>query len=221
MLPRALALFWGEVVSWAAPWGLYALAASAVVLAAGWSRRREIMQRQGGPAIRSGMSLAPASLGSEMVDVLAEAASVMQRFESLAAEHFVALEVAVQPGLTVGANLRALQEILTELVRQAIEHSPCGRVLLGAAQVGGRVQIAVCDDAGNTDRALRASQLRQAQRWAALQGAILDIDVRPGQGTTTTLRLPAGPRTHGMDHHDPADVWSTAQPAREETGAGR
>ena len=221
MLPRALALFWGEVVSWAAPWALYALAASAVVLAAGWTRRREIMQRQGGSAIRSGIALAPASLGSETVDVLAEAASVMQRCESLAAERFVALEVAVQPGLTVGANMRALQDILTEIVRQAIEHSPCGRVLLGAAHVGGRVQIAVCDDAGNADRALRASQLRQAQRWAALQGATLDIDVRPGQGTTTTLRLPAGMRPNEAVHQDPADVWSKPQPAREKTAAGR
>jgi hypothetical protein len=126
----------------------------------------------------------------------------------------------------VRTDARALREIVGDLVSHAIEQSPCGRVLLGAAHIGGRVQITVSDEAAHSDRALRASELRPAERLAALQGATLEIDARPGQGTTVVLRLPAAASGRNAKVEaevvlDPASVWAPAQRAREGSNVGR
>ena len=123
------------------------------------------------------------------------------------------------PASSVRTDPRALRQILGDLVSRAIEQSPCGRVLLVAAHVGGRVQITVSDDGPHPDRALQASRLRPAERLAALQGATMEIDARAGQGTTVVLRLPAGvtSRRPGIeaDALDPASAWALAERERE------
>ena len=138
----------------------------------------------------------------------------------------MALELAVQPGLAVRTDARAFREIVGDLLAHAIEHSPCGRVLLGALHTGGRVEITVSDDAAHADRALRASELRPAERLAALQGATLEIDARPGQGTIAVLRLPAGGATSrrpGIEAEtpDPASARALAERERAGSAAGR
>jgi two-component system, cell cycle sensor histidine kinase PleC len=222
MLPQWLSGFFDGALAVAAPAGLLALTVSAVAVIAGWSRRREVLEVQGNPLVPARIALGQAPLAADALDVAAEAAALLALFEGFATQRFVALELAVQPGLAVRADPRALREILGDLVRRGIEQSPCGRVLLAAAHVGGRVQITVSDDGRQIDRAAQASRLRPAQRLAALQGATMDFDVRKGQGTTVVVRWPAGTgnRQPGAEAApDPAAVWQAPSRARENSGA--
>jgi hypothetical protein len=204
------------------PGVLLAFTVSAVLLAAGWQRRRDILTRQGqrNPANRFELGQTPFASG--VLDLATEARAVLQRFEALAAQHFVDLELAVQPGLKVRADPRVLREILSDLTTHAIEQSSCGRVLLGAVQSGGRVQISVSDAGSGADRATQASRLRPAERLAALQGATMEVDARANQGTTVILRLPTSGsvrRSANGALTDPASVWASSRAKRETSGA--
>jgi hypothetical protein len=193
----------------------------AVAVFSGWQRRSELLWRQGRPGRADRFALSQGPFESGVVDVAAEAHEVLRRFESLAAQQLVALEIAIQPSLTVRADQRAMREILGDIVARAIEQSPCGRVLLGAVRTANRVQITVSDDGAGIDRDLQASHLRAAERLAALQGATMEIDARDGQGTTVALRMLAGATSqrasHSADNLDPASVWTAAA---EQAGAG-
>jgi signal transduction histidine kinase len=223
MLQQELTAILDRAAAVAFPVTLLALSVSAVIVLAGLRWRRYLLQLQGRPveAVRIALGQTPFAAG--VLDVAAETTAVMRRFESLAAHRFVALELAVQPELAVCTDPHALREILGDLVVHAIEQSGCERVLLGAARIGGRVQITVLDDGVHADRALRQSQLRTAQRLAALQGATIEVDARAGQGTTVVLRLPASAtsRRPGFEAEilDPASIWAPAQRAREGSGA--
>jgi hypothetical protein len=209
------------VVLWAA---LAALTVSVAAVIAGWGRRRDLLRRQGSPFIPARVQLGQAPFAAEFLDVAAEAASLLLRFEGLAARRFVALELAVQPALAVRADPRVLREVLGDLVERAIEQSPCGRVLLAAVHAGGRVQVTISNDGRQIDRAAWASRLRSAQRLAALQGATMDLDARPS-GTTVVLRWPGGPGTQQIGAEtampDPAGLWQAATPARESSNVTR
>jgi signal transduction histidine kinase len=225
MLQQALTAILDRAAAAAFPVTLLALTVSAVIVVAGWRRRRSLLDRQGRPFDAGRIELGRTPFAAGVLEVAAEAMAVMQRFESLAAQRFVALELAVEPELAVHTDAHAFREILGDLVTRAIEQPACERVLLGAARIGGRVQITVSDDGPHADRALRESQLRAAQRLAALQGATMAVDARAGQGTTVVLRLPAGATSRqpgaGAEAVDPASIWAPAQRAREDSGAER
>jgi signal transduction histidine kinase len=224
MLPRLLETV---LVATALPATVLALTVSTVVVMTGWRRRRDLLQRQGRPFVTPRVELGQSTLEAGVLDVVLETTAAMRQFESFAAERYVALELAVQPGLAVRTDARAFREIVGDLLAHAIEHSPCGRVLLGALHTGGRVEITVSDDAAHADRALRASELRPAERLAALQGATLEVDARLGQGTIVVLRLPAAAsgRNSRIEAEapvlDPASVWAPAHRAREGSRAER
>ena len=206
MLPRLLETV---LVATALPATVLALTVSTVVVMTGWRRRRDLLQRQGRPFVTPRVELGQSTLEAGVLDVVLETTAAMRQFESFAAERYVALELAVQPGLAVRTDARAFREIVGDLLAHAIEHSPCGRVLLGALHTGGRVEITVSDDAAHADRALRP-----AERLAALQGATLEIDARPGQGTIAVLRLPAA--ASGRNSRIEAEA-----PVRRHTGHAR
>jgi len=225
MLQRGLTAILDSAAAVALPVTLLALTVSAVIVVAGWRWRRYLLQRQGRPIDTDRIELSQTPFAAGVLDVAAETMAVMRRFEGLAAQRFVTLELAVQPELAVRTDPHAFREILGDLVARAIEQSACERVLLGAARIGGRVQISVSDDGVHADRALRQSQLRAAESLAALQGATMEVDARTGQGTTVVLRLPAGAtsRQPGAEAGalDPASIWAPAQRAREDSGAER
>lgn len=225
MLPQVLTSILVDAASIAVPVGLLALSACTVIVLVGWRRRSELLERQSRPLFADRIELGRGPLVTGLLDIASAATAVLRQFESVAAQRLVALEVAVQPGLAVHADPRALQEILGDLVRDAIEQSLCGRVLLGAAHVDGRVRISVSDDGVHVDRALRAGRLRPAERLAALQGATMDIDARAGQGTTVVLWLPASALNRTAEANegtsDPAGVWGSAEREREGSNAGR
>jgi hypothetical protein len=224
MLHEALTVISNIAVAVGLPVMLLALAISAVLVMAGWGRRQDLLQRQGRPIVTDRVELGQTPFAAGVLDVAAETAALLGRFESLAAQRFVALELAVQPDLAVRTDPRALREVLGDIVGQAIVDASCGRVLLAAARIGGRVQITVSDDGVRADRALRSSQLRPAERLAALQGATMEVDARAGCGTTVVLRLPeaATSRRPGGESEtlDPASVWAPARRARANSSVG-
>ncbi len=122
--------------------------------------------------------------------------------------------MAVQPGLVIRTDQRPFREILGDLVRRAIEQSPCGCVLLTAARIGSQVHVSVSDDASAADGAIRLTRLGDAERLVALQGGSMDINSRPGEGTTVTIRLP-GSDASGSDANgdgpDPASARAVAR----------
>ncbi|MEJ0017824.1 MAG: hypothetical protein WDN25_14905 [Acetobacteraceae bacterium] len=216
----------------AMPLVLLALTTSAAVAVAGWNRRRDVLQRQGRPANIERVDLVQTPFAAGSLDVAAEAREVLRQYEGLAAQQLVSLEMAIQPDLIVRADLRAFREIVGTLLACAIDQAPCGRILLGARRAGARVHLSVSDDGPTTDRALRASRLRQAERLAALQGATMEIDARMGYGTTVFVRLALageGRRQQAIaaadrpdaDRPDPVSVWTLPQRARERSGASR
>ncbi len=174
----------------ALPVAIVALTASGLVIVSGWNRRREWLARQGQRLDGNRFELGQTPFAAGDLDVAAEARDVMRQLDSLAARLLVDLEYAIQPQLAVRADRRAFREILSDIMTTAIEQAPCGHVLLGAAQTGGRVHITVSDDGEKPNREMRLSRLRSAERLAALQGATMEVDVRQGQGTTVFFRLP-------------------------------
>jgi light-regulated signal transduction histidine kinase (bacteriophytochrome) len=227
VLGHWLSVVLGYMQGLALPALLFALMASLAFVAVGWRARQQMLRRLGTRNTANRFELSQTPFASGLMDVAAEVAAVLRPLEGLAAENFVALDVAIQPQLAVRADARVFREILGDVVAHAIGQSPCGRVLLGAARLGGRVQVSVCDDGAGVDRDVQASKLRSAERLAAMQGATMEVDARAGLGTIIVLRLPE-PLTTRRDATqavptDPASIWTT--PARanswETNGASR
>jgi hypothetical protein len=215
MLSKLLIPVVESVQAVALPVAILALVVSSLIVVAGLSRRRDLQARQGQRPAINRFELGQTPFAAGLLDVATEACAVLHQFESLAARQLVALEFAIQPQLVVRADRRAFQEILGDLVSSAIEETPCGHVLLGAARRGGRIHITVSDDGGKPDREKRVSKLRPAERLAALQGATMEVDARSGQGTTVSLRMPAsdpGRRPPAANEAaDPVSIWSPAK----------
>jgi len=167
---------------------------SAVMLVAGGFWRNRVLARQADPfavAQAPRFALGRTPFSGQMLNVATEVRTVLGQLAPLAAQGFVRLELAVPPELEVRADARALREVLGDLVSNAIRHTPCGHVLVGAMRHGGRVQISVTDDGAGPPEATQAARLRDAERLVALQGGTIDVDVHaPGEGATVRLRFP-------------------------------
>jgi hypothetical protein len=163
---------------------------STISMSVRWFRRR-IMARPAAmlpaPVSNPPDTAAPSADGSLLVQ--AEARTVLDTFTLLASQRGLHLQTAVESGLTVRIDRNRLHELLGGMLTHAIHSAAGGRVLLGAMRHAGRIQIAVIDEDGSGDQASHEADLRQVAELAALQGATLEVDVRPGEGTTILLRL--------------------------------
>lgn len=190
-----------------------------LIVVSGWRRRRGVLARQSQRGIGRQFELGHAPFVSGMIDVAAEAAGVMRQFEGAAASKFVALQIAVQPGLTVRVDPGAFRAVLSDLLDTAIDQAAGGRVLLGATRSGNRIRISVSDDGARADGPRREASLRDAERLAAMHGAVMRVDARPSEGTTVDYLLPVHdgvPRARpGGEPTDPASVWAPSSGDRE------
>ena len=174
-----------------------------VVCGAGRRHRSLCIARgaPGGPSVLGSrrFTLGQMPFSKERVDVAEEVLALLSSARSVAAQRGIHLQFAVQPGLRVHTDPRALRDVLAHLLAQAVDQAMCGSVLVGARLHGGRVQIAVCDDGLGQDAAAQQAALRNTAYLLALQGATMQIDARPNHGTTVAIRLPgvvsAGPRS--------------------------
>jgi hypothetical protein len=176
---------------------LVALAASGVVIAAGWrsryTRGQAAKQDSHGvpndplwaePEIDLSDSDAPADVGGAIRLALKRMVPVM-------AAQSVKVDVATQSGLLGGMRGAALADLIEELLTAAIHGAPGGRLLLTAAPHGDHIHVGITDDVPGADPAIRAAGVRRLMERVALRGGSLEIDVRPAEGTTMILRIAA------------------------------
>jgi anti-sigma regulatory factor (Ser/Thr protein kinase) len=164
-----------------------------LVLLGGWRQyQRMQVHADGGASIavtQPLFGLGRMPFVSSVLDVAAELRDVLARLATEVAGRRVKLEFAVQPDLSVHADPLALRVVLSELVASAMRYAPGGHVLVSAAQLGGRVQIAVMDDGAGPEAAVRQAALREVAELVALQGGTIDVETHPGEGTTVVVRL--------------------------------
>jgi signal transduction histidine kinase len=161
--------------------------------------------------------VAPASAGD--LDVAAEVHTVLDRLGPQARQQLVTFTAAIEPGLLVHADAATFRQALADLVGNAIQRTPCGTVLLTGGRRGGRVEVSVGDDGATDGLPGVESALRGAAQLVALQGGTLEIDMRPGEGTIATMRLPeAHTARPDADIAMPAGATATGAAAAAATG---
>jgi hypothetical protein len=121
----------------------------------------------------------------------------LKRLGPVMANRSIQAEVAAAFGLRVRMRGAALADLLEEMLSAAIHAAPASRVLLAAVTQGDRVVISITDDMPNADADVRRACVRGLMERVALRGGSLDVDVRPKEGTTMTLRLAAAREESG------------------------
>ncbi|HUY01801.1 MAG TPA: Hint domain-containing protein [Rhodocyclaceae bacterium] len=160
-----------------------------ILMSARWVRRRLLARARTAVVPTSEMrTSAPPQHADGRLDVATEARTVMGLFAELATQRGVRMEIAIEPALMVRMEQRQFHELLGAVLTHAI-HAGSGRVLLGAMRYAGRVQIAIIDEGSGNSREQQVADLRPAAQLAAMQGATLEVDARPGEGTTILLRI--------------------------------
>jgi signal transduction histidine kinase len=150
----------------------------------------------------------PPRLAPEAVDLGALVRDVGERARSLAGVRGVAVEVEAAGSGTAVVDPGQLRQALDNLVRNAVEATPeGGRVSLAARREDGGHVVEV-RDAGRgiePDHLPRIFDLyfttkadgtgvglAVTQQIVTAHGGTIEVDSRPGAGTTMTVRLPAG-----------------------------
>jgi len=158
----------------------------------------------------------PASLARQRLDPLLIARRICQGLAERAEAAGVDLRPpAPQAGLTVLADADALEQVLTGLILNGVQHNrPGGAVLIEGRRRDEGVEVTVRDTGpgldprrlstlfepfARRDRAASSADgagvgLAAARRLAAAMGGALEVESAPGEGAAFTLRLPAPPR---------------------------
>ena len=199
---------------------LAAFAACGVFVAAGWRSKRivTLVSHRG----RYDMPLDPLwpdagidlSADKPETDAAAAIRLVMKRLGPLLKTLSVEAEVAAPPGLLVRMRSATLVDLLEELLGSVTHNAPASRILLTAAQRGDHVEIGLTDDMPGADPAMRQAMLRGQMERVALRGGTLDVEVRPAEGTTITLRLAAADARKVRDRSGPDVADSADLPGR-------
>jgi signal transduction histidine kinase len=155
----------------------------------------------------------PPRLAPEAVDLGALVRDVGERARSLAGARGVAVEVEAPGSGTAIVDPAQLRQALDNLVRNAVEATPeGGRVSLLARREDGGHVLEVRD----TGRGIEPDHLPRVfdlyfttkadgtgvglavtQQIVTAHGGTIEVDSRPGAGTTMTVRLPAGGEATG------------------------
>lgn len=177
---------------------LVAMAASGIFIAAGWRSGRVLTAS---PA--NGRYVVPFDpLWGESTDdrppsdprsdADASIRLALIRLTPLLKSQSVQADIAASPGLLVRMRGDTLVDLVEDLLRAAVHAAPASRLLLTACARGDHVEIAISDDAPGADSAMRTASVRGLMERVSVRGGSLNIEVRPAEGTTMTLRLAAG-----------------------------
>lgn len=159
---------------------------------AGWRiRQNHVYAAPAGPFMRAADPPPDLNAGASPAEVNASLSLALKRLLPVMTRRGVRAEVAVRPGLWVPLSAGGLADLLEELLAAAIHQAVADRLLVTAVVDGGQIHIGVTDDDAGADPDARAAHAQRLAERAALFGGTLDLEVRPGQGTTMTLRLAA------------------------------
>ena len=176
---------------------LAAVAASGVFVAAGWRGKTALtlvaVQGRQGFLIDPGWGDAEADSHApeHRADVGVAMRLALKRLSPIMSNRSVQADVAALPGLGVRMPGAVLAELLEEMLAAAIRGAPASRLLLTAAKHGNRIDVDITDDMPGADRVVRLGSVRGLMERVASRGGTLEVDVRPAEGTTMTLRLAA------------------------------
>jgi hypothetical protein len=179
---------------------LAVVAASGVFMLAGWRSKKASDAASAAVPVDALWGDPEIDLTSarSQTDIGAAIRIALKRLAPVMANNAVHADVAAPFGLLVRMRSAALVDLLEDIVAAAVQAAPASRLLLTAAGFGDRIYIGVTDDVPGADLAVRAGGVRSLVERVALRGGVLDIDVRPEEGTTLTLRLAAvGEGWHG------------------------
>ena len=181
-------------------WTTYAcaaLVASGVFIFAGWHSRKIVGQA----SARRGYDIPNDPLWTEaepdltednaQADAGAALRLVLKRLAPLLASHSIQMEVAISSGLLVRMRGAVLADLLEEVLVVTLHAVPASRLLLTTAARGEHVAISITDDVPGANPDVRRAGMRALIERVAMRGGALDVDVRPNEGTTTTLRFAA------------------------------
>ena len=124
-------------------------------------------------------------------DVGASLRLALKRLTPVLRNHSVQAEIAAPFGLLVRLRSSALTDLLEDLLGAAIQSAPASRLLLTATKQGDGIYVGVTDDTPCADFTVRMESVRSLKQRVAMRGGALHVDVRPNEGATLTLRLPA------------------------------
>jgi two-component system heavy metal sensor histidine kinase CusS len=159
------------------------------------------------------------ALSLEPTDISGELDAIREFFDPSAAAAQVAMRVDVPAGLTAWLDRALLQRALSNLVGNALAHTPAGGTVTLSAAAGPKgITLAVADTGTGIsaedlprlfDRYHRSARakvdgrgvglgLAIVQRVVALHGGMVAVESEPGQGTTIRLTFPGRPE-HDTD----------------------
>jgi hypothetical protein len=195
-----------------------AVVASGIFVAAGW--RSMAPPRLASVGASNGFPADPLwdepeidlSASQSSADAGAAMRLALKRLIPVLRNHAVQAEIALPAGLMVRMRGASLTDLLEDLLRAAIQSAPASRMLLTAGGRGDGIYICITDDMLSSDLTVRMESVRSLKQRVAMRGGALQVDVRPREGTTLTLRLPA------MVEHD-RHVRTLPEHAREPAAA--
>lgn len=158
-------------------------------MSARWFRRRLLARKSAGVADLPTETGSEPSSPDERLHLAAELRRIVALYAAIAKQRGVQIEFAVDPTLSLRIDRTRLHDLVGAMLTHALRAVHGGRVLLGAMRHGDMVQIAVIDENGNANQVIQQADLRQAMSWAAMLGGTLEVDARPGEGTTLLARL--------------------------------
>jgi hypothetical protein len=176
---------------------LAAVAASGIFVVAGWRSKHPggLAAAQGGPGLRFDPLWGECEIGLDasdsQTDVGAAIRLVLKRLAPVMVSQSVHAEIAVPSGLLVRMRAAVLTDLLEELLAAAIDGAPASRLLMTGSTHGDRIHVGITDDMAGADLAVRVGSVRSVMERVAMRGGVLDVKVRPTEGTTMTLRLTA------------------------------
>ncbi len=124
-------------------------------------------------------------------DVGAAMRVALKRLLPILRNRAVQAEIALPPGLMVRMRGAAITNLLEDLLSTAIQSAPASRMLVTAGRQNGGIYVGITDDMPAADLTLRTDCVRGLKQRAATFGGTLHVDVRPQEGATVTLWLPA------------------------------
>ncbi|MEA2732457.1 MAG: hypothetical protein QOF70_6932 [Acetobacteraceae bacterium] len=202
---------------------LAAVAVSGIFVIAGWrsNRSRGLNAMRGSHGLPADPLWGDAEIdigaAEARTDVRAAFRLALKRLAPLIASQSVQAEIACPSGLLVRMRGAALVDLLEGLLTASIHSAPDSRLLMTASRHGERVYIAVTDDMPGADPEVRQSNARGLMERVAMRGGALDINVRPAEGTTVTLRLAVAPAD---DRRSPESAVPRSDMSRALAGRG-
>ncbi len=156
------------------------------------------------------------TLEKEMISVQRSAEAALSQFEADIRDKNMRVEVRIDPGLKVLANMQLLEQALSNLISNAIKYSPAGtRVVVSAEKrPSGEIVTAVNDEGPGIaaehlprifERFYRVDRARSREMGgtglglsivkhiALVHGGSVTVDSHVGRGSTFRLTLPGTP----------------------------